>query len=335
MPEPGTPAWVDFLKRLKEEAPEDYRSALLLGGGLTQALQREIARSQRRDAINDLFSRLFMRGHPTGKVPDKRKIGLLLFLVVGGLFAFAFFFGTAPKKEAEGGGIGAVAVGKLAEGGSVKGEGEQSSQSSTKESAQNTQGPNKDLPVVNASPSEGSVAGAVSSLAATDGSSSTPSATGANGASATAGATGGTGAVPNLPPPPPSVYGSYGSSAPPPPDSSLASGQTGGYTVSPPPMVLYAASGMPQGASPAPQAASPAPAPTVEQTASGQSLPGGMQVYTGQTGGMLVVSSSTPPAPSGMSVSGVGQEATPTLPPVNPPTVNPPSYPPEMPGGGR
>lgn len=333
MPEPGTPAWVDFLKRLKEEAPEDYRSALLLGGGLTQALQREIARSQRRDAINNLFSRLFMREHPTGKVPDKRKIGLLLFLVVGGLFAFAFFFGTAPKKEAKGGGIGAVAAGKLAEGGSVKWEGEQSSQSSTKESAQNTQGPNKDLPVVNASPSEGSVAGAVSSLAATDGSSSTPSATGANGASATAGATGGTGAVPNLPPPPPPVYGSYGSSAPPPPDSSLASGQTGGYTVSPPPMVLYAAPGMPQGASSAPQAASPAPAPTVEQTASGQSLPGGMQVYTGQTGGMLVVSS---PAPSGMSVSGVGQVALPegqthpTLPP-----VNPPSYPSEMPGGGR
>lgn len=285
MPEPGTPAWVDFLKRLKEEAPEDYRSALLLGAVLPRRFRGKSPAHSAGTPSTTCFPAFSCGNTLPAKSLIRGRSGFFCSLWLGDFFAFAFFFGTAPKKEAKGGGIGAVAAGKLAEGGSVKGEGEQSFQSSTKESAQNTQGPNKDLPVVNASPSEGSVAGAVSSLAATGGSSSTSSATGANGASATAGSTGGTGAVPNLPPPPPPVYGSYGSSAPPPPDSSLASGQTGGYTVSPPPMVLYAASGMPQGASPAPQTASPAPAPTVEQTASGQSLPGACRFTRGRPGG--------------------------------------------------
>ncbi|RTI49584.1 hypothetical protein CSW14_11355 [Thermus scotoductus] len=105
MPDPGTREWSEFLKRLKEENPEDYRAALLLGGGITKALETEIQRAKRRDAIKSLWTRLFTREHRGKAVPDKRKIGLLAFALVGGLFMFAFFVGTSPKKEAAGGGV--------------------------------------------------------------------------------------------------------------------------------------------------------------------------------------------------------------------------------------
>lgn len=328
MPEPGTQAWVEFLKKLKEASPEDYRSALLLGGGITQALQREIARSQRRDSLKELFNRLFMRQHPTGAVPDKRKIGLAIFLLVGGLFVFAFFFGTAPKKEAEGGGVGAAVAGQLASGKAEVGD---APVVRAEPKAQGTSQSSSDgEPASGTSGSASAPSGDLGAPLTQEGSSSTSSA-GANGGvlsppPSTPG--GGTQSIPPPPPPPPPVYGSFGTSSPPPDPSLAASGAASGPAA--PPMVLYASPGV-SAASPSasPQTPSaPASGPAPEPSSSGYALPGGMYVYSIPSGGMMVVAS--PPSPVGMTAASQtppessGQEVPPLLPPT-----------PGMPGGNR
>lgn len=327
MPEPGTQAWVDFLKKLKEASPEDYRSALLLGGGITQALQKEIVRSQRRDSLKELFNRLFMRQHPTGTVPDKRKIGLIIFLLVGGLFLFAFFFSTAPKKEAKGGGVGTALAGQLAPGKAEVG----------------------DAPVVRAEPkaqgtsqpgSDGEAAGTSGSASASSGDSGAPLTQEGSSLTSPAGANGGvlppppsapggeTQPIPSPPPPPPPVYGSFGTSSLPPDPSLAASGVASGPAA--PPMVLYASPGVsaasPSVSSQTPSAPASGPAP--EPSSSGYALPGGMYVHSVPSGGMIVVAS--PPSPVGMTAASQtpsessGQEVPPLLPPT-----------PGMPGGNR
>lgn len=340
MPEPGTQAWVEFLKKLKEASPEDYRSALLLGGGITQALQKEIARSQRRDSLKELFNRLFMRHHPTGAVPDKRKIGLIIFLLVGGLFIFAFFFSTAPKKKAEGGGVGVAVAGQLApDKAEVKGENAPvvSVQPRTQGTSRSGSGGEAASGISGSASAAAGTSG--SALASSgdlgapltqEGSSSTSSA-GANGGvlpppPSTPG--GGTQSIPSPPPPPPPVYGSFGTSSPPPDPSLAASGAASGPAA--PPMVLYASPGV-SAASPSasPQTPSaPASGPAPEPSSSGYALPGGMYVYSIPSGGMMVVAS--PPSPVGMTAASQtppessGQEVPPLLPPT-----------PGMPGGNR
>lgn len=306
MPEPGTTAWVDFLKRLKEEAPEDYKNAILLGGGVTQALQREIQRSKRRDFAKELLGRFFTRQHPTGNVPDKRKWGLWLFLIVGGLFAFAFFFGTAPKKEAKGGGVGAVVAGGLASGDGVptveaspKGTG---TEEATKANG-NATGADGNAAKVGSSPLEGGSQGASGATTAEASSPGTASGNTGNALSPTPSPPGN---VSNLPAPPPPVYGSYGTT-PTPPDPALASSGGTGYPA-PPPMVVYASPGMgvsSQGQAQGQPATSPPPSGgSVEPQAQGYTLPSGMMVYTAPSPGMMVVAS--PPSQGGMVVASEG-----------------------------
>ncbi len=73
MPDPGTREWSEFLKRLKEENPEDYRAALLLGGGVTKALEKEIQRAKRRDADTSLCGTASSPGNTEAKAPPTRE----------------------------------------------------------------------------------------------------------------------------------------------------------------------------------------------------------------------------------------------------------------------
>ncbi len=317
MPEPGTAPWTEFLRKLKESAPEDYRSALLLGGGVTQALQKEIQRAQRRDALRNLFTRFFLRDHPTGKVPDKRKIGLLIFLLVGGLFSAAFFLGNSPKKEARGGGLGAGVVSGLASSGNSSG----SSIPKVSVSPQEVPG-NTSEPVSSSSTSEAPSPGSSSLGSSTSGSSATPfPSTGSPTQGEGMGNVGQQNTLGNLPPPPPPVYGGVaGGTVPPPPDASLST--QGAQVVGPPPMVLYANPGMPTGTASSPPGfagSTPPPSGPSEpgvSSSQGSGNTGEMAVFQTPPGGMLVVQSA--PA-SGMQVvsetpspSGVGE--TPTSP---------------------
>jgi hypothetical protein len=338
IPEPGTQEWLDFLTRLKEESPDDYRKALLLGGGVTAALQKEIQRSKRRDAVQGFLNRLLFRKHQGKSVPDKRKIGLLIFFVVGGLFIFAFFVGTSPKKEATGGGL-------------VKG---------VPTAQQKVEGTGEP-PTVSASPSSGSKAsgseaGTGSSAGSSDSTSLASilsSASSSTGSSASAGSstssspTGGASSSPtppapaqNVPPPPPPVYGT-GSSVPPPPDTSYSAGNQSGQggVVYPPPMVLYADPGMPVGPTPnSPYTASttntaPSTPPPSEPTNTSEPR-GGMLFITNQPSSMTIVSGQ---GQSGMAVSESGSaQANPS--PSTPQSPYPPGTPmpyPNVPGGGQ
>jgi hypothetical protein len=331
MPEPGTQEWLGFLTRLKEESPDDYRKALLLGGGVTAALQREIQRSKRRDAVQGFFKRLFFRQHQGKNVPDKRKIGLLIFVVVGGLFMFAFFVGTGPKKEAEGGGL-------------VKGV----------PTAQQKVGETGDLPTVSASPSSGSKAlgseaEAGSSADSSDSASLASilsSASSSTGSSASAGSstspTGDASLSPtppvpaqNVPPPPPPVYGT-GSPVPPPPDTSYSAGNQPGQVgvVYPPPMVLYADPGMPVGPTPNPSTANTAPSTPPPEPTNTSEPRGGMLFITNQPSPMMIVSGQ---AQSGMAVSEPGPAQADPF-PSTPQSPYPPGAPmpfPNVPGGGQ
>ncbi len=324
MPEPGTEAWTGFLKKLKEASPEDYRSALLLGGGITQALQKEISRSKRRDQFKEFFARLFLRDHPTGKVPDKRKIGLLLFLLVGGLFAFAFFFGTAPKKKAQGGGVGTQAVSGL-----LGKEGASSGIPTV-----DVSGRAKDLNAHSPEgqgdfgPGHGQSQAGQERTTYPAGSGVAPSSVQGQGqveSSTSPSPQGGqTGGLPNLPPPPPPVYGSYASAGMP-PEPSLAQAQTA--LPGPPPMVLYMSTGMPSQASPS---SAPSPAPTGTDTSLERGMeasPSPMLVQQVPSGGILVYTGSPP---SGMAV-GQGDTVSPAPSPT-PYPVNPPGEP-FMPSG--
>jgi len=338
MPEPGTQEWLGFLIRLKEESPDDYRKALLLGGGVTAALQKEIQRSKRRDAVQGFLNRLFFRQHQGKNVPDKRKIGLLIFAVVGGLFMLAFFVGTSPKKEAQGGGL-------------VKG-------------VPTVVGETGEPPTVSASPSSGSKAsgseaGTGSSAGSSDSTSLASilsSASSSTGSSASAGSstssspTGDASSspmppapaqdVPLLPPPPPPVYGT-GSPVPPPPDTSYSAGNPSGPggVVYPPPMVLYADPGMPVGPTPnSPSTAStantaPSTPPPSEPTNTSEPR-GGMLFITNQPSSMMIFSGQ---AQSGMAVSEPGPDQT-TPSPHTPQSPYPPGVPmpyPNAPGGGQ
>ena len=331
MPEPGTQEWLGFLTRLKEESPDDYRKALLLGGGVTAALQKEIQRSKRRDAVQGFLNRLFFRQHQGKSVPDKRKIGLLIFAVVGGLFMFAFFVGTSPKKEAQGGGLvkGVPTAGQVEEAG--------------------------EPPTVSASPSSGSKAsGSEAGTGSSAGSSDTTSlasilssASSSTGSSASAGSsassspTGDASSSPtppaqDVPPPPPPVYGT-GSPVPPPPDTSYSAGNQPGQVgvVYPPPMVLYADPGMPVGPTPNPSTANTAPSTPPPSEPTNTSEPrGGMLFITNQPSSMMIVSGQ---AQSGMAVSEPGSvQANPF--PSTPQSPYPPGTPmpyPNVPGGGQ
>jgi hypothetical protein len=338
MPEPGTQEWLGFLTRLKEESPDDYRKALLLGGGVTAALQREIQRSKRRDAVQGFFKRLFFRQHQGKNVPDKRKIGLLIFALVGGLFMFAFFVGTGPKKEAEGGGL-------------VKGV----------PVAQQGVGETGEPPTVSASPYSGSkVSESKAGMGSSEGSSdstsltsilSSASSTGssASASSSTSSPSTGDGATSsptppapaqNVPPPPPPVYGT-GSFVPPPPDTSYSAGNQSGQggVVYPPPMVLYADPGMPVGPTLNPPSTAsmantaPSTPPPSEPTNTSEPR-GGMLFITNQPSSMMIVSGQ---AQSGMAVSepspGQADSFSPT-----PQSPYPPGAPmpyPNVPGGGQ
>ena len=325
MPEPGTQEWLGFLTRLKEESPDDYRKALLLGGGVTAALQKEIQRSKRRDAVQGFLNRLFFRQHQGKKVPDKRKIGLLIFVVVGGLFMLAFFVGTSPKKEAQGGGL-------------VKGV----------PTAQQKVGETGDLPTVSASPSSGSEA----SDSSADSSDSTSlasilsSASSSTGSSASAGSstspTGDASPSPtppvpaqNVPPPPPPVYGT-GSPVPPPPDTSYSAGNPSepGGIVYPPPMVLYADPGMPVSPIPNPPTANAAPSTLPSEPTNTSEPRGGMLFITNQPSSTMIVSGQ---AQSGMAVSEPGSTQADPF-PSTPQSPYPPGAPmpfPNVPGGGQ
>lgn len=303
IPEPGTKEWPEFLKRLKEENPEDYRAALLLGGGITKALEKEIQRAKRRDAVKSLWNRLFNREHKGKTVPDKRKIGLLIFTVVGGLFLLAFFVGTAPKKEATGGGV----VKGIPVSGSKTSNPTPSVSLSTENMANNTEaGKGQPSPtekgladMLNSSSSKTDKEGNASS---SSGGASSPGGTTQGSASGNPGTTPGT-----LPPPPAPVYS--GGALPPPPDTSYAA--TGGAgmgqaAVLPPPMVIYADPGMgvaspasPQGAGNTPQTTGTPPEPT-GSTGTPSELPGGMLYLNYPNAGMMVV---TIPQQGGINAS--------------------------------
>jgi len=319
IPEPGTQEWLGFVTGLKEESPDDYRKALLLGGGITAALQKEIQRSKRRDATKGFLNRLFFRQHQGKSVPDKRKIGLLILTLVGGLFMFAFFMGTSPKKEAEGGGL-------------VKGV--PTGQQKTAETSE--------PPIISVSPLSppGSQAGTGSPEGSSDSTSLASALSSASssssGASTAEGASAPT-SPPNLPPPPPPVYGS-GSPVPPPPDAAYSAGNPPGQAVVyPPPMVLYADPGVPVAPTPnlsstastasAPASPSPSESPVTEPR-------GGMLFITNQPASMMVVSGQGQP---GMVVFEPGSTPpSPALPPGQPPF--PPETPtpfPNPPGGGQ
>ena len=328
MPEPGTQEWLGFLTRLKEESPDDYRKALLLGGGVTAALQKEIQRSKRRDAVQGLLNRLLFRQHQGKSVPDKRKIGLLIFTVVGGLFMFAFFVGTSPKKEAEGGGLvkGVTTVGQVEEAG--------------------------EPPTVSASPSSGSkasgseadssdstsLASMLSSVSAGSSTSSSPTGNTASSSPTEGASSSPTPPAPaqNIPPPPPPVYGT-GSPVPPPPDTSYSAGnQPGpGGVVYPPPMVLYADPGMPVGPTPNPSTVNTAPSTPPPSEPTNTSEPrGGMLFITNQPPSMMIVSGQ---AQSGMAVSEPGPAQADPF-PSTPQPPYPPGAPmpfPNVPGGGQ
>ncbi len=326
MPEPGTQEWLGFLTRLKEESPDDYRKALLLGGGVTAALQKEIQRSKRRDAVQGFLNRLFFRQHQGKNVPDKRKIGLLIFVVVGGLFMFAFFVGTSPKKEAQGGGLvkGVPTAGQVEEVG--------------------------EPPTVSASPSSGISGSSADSSDSTPLASILSSASSSTGSSASAGSsaspTGDASSSPtppapaqDIPPPPPPVYGT-GSPVPPPPDTSYSAGNPSGPggIVYPPPMVLYADPGMPVGPIPNPSTAStanaaPSTPPPSEPTNTSEPR-GGMLFITSQPSSMMIVSGQ---AQSGMAVFEPGSTQADPF-PSTPQSPYPPGAPmpfPNVPGGGQ
>ncbi len=327
MPEPGTQEWVGFLTRLKEESPDDYRKALLLGGGVTAALQKEIQRSKRRDAVQGFLNRLFFRQHQGKNVPDKKKIGLLIFAVVGGLFLLAFFVGTSPKKEATGGGL-------------VRGV-------PTAEQVEE----NGEPPTVSASPFSGSEASG-SSADSSDSTSlasllSSASSTGPSGsAGSSASPTGDASLSPtspapaqDIPPPPPPVYGT-GSPVPPPPDTSYSAGNQPGQAgvVYPPPMVLYADPGMPVGPIPNPSTASTAntapSTPPPSEPVNTSEPRGGMLFITNQPSSMMIVSGQ---AQSGMAVSEPTPAQTDPF-PSTPQSPFPPGAPmpfPNAPGGGQ
>lgn len=319
MPEPGTTEWTEFLKRLKEEAPEDYRKALLLGGGITTALQKEIQRSKRRDAIQGLFNRLFFRTHQGKAVPDKRKIGLLVFAIVGVIFSLAFFVGTAPKKEASGGGIAGVSKGIAdSESKSVVPE-----VSSTKTEPLGPASVEKADSAVSSSGSTGSplVSGGTNSPSST-----APS--GGNGE----GSTPGTAPSSVVPPPPPPVYGSA-TSVPPPPDAAYgATGTGGGAVLSPPPMVLYADPGMPVSVPQASQPGTPPPASTGTPPSAlggtGTEGSGSPMLFIAvQPSSMMVVNGEPPTTVS-------PENPSPAYPGGSPPIPTPPAPQGGTPGGG-
>jgi hypothetical protein len=297
-------------------------------------LQKEIQRSKQRDAIRGFFNRLFFRKHQGKSVPDKRKIGLLIFVLVGGLFMFAFFVGTSPKKEAQGGGL-------------VKGV----------PTAQQKVGETGELPTVSAFPSSGGKAsGSEAGTGSSAGSSDSPplasilsSASSSTGSSASAASstspTGDASSSPtppvpaqNVPPPPPPVYGT-GSPVPPPPDTSYSAGNQPGQAgvVYPPPMVLYADPGMPVGPTPNPSTASTANAApsTLPSEPTNTSEPrGGMLFITNQPSSMMIVSGQ---AQSGMAVSESGSAQADPF-PSTPQSPYPPGAPmpyPNVPGGGQ
>jgi len=331
MPEPGTQEWSGFLTRLKEESPDDYRKALLLGGGVTTALQKEIQRSKRRDAVQGFLNRLFFRQHQGKNVPDKRKIGLLIFVVVGGLFMLAFFVGTSPKKEATGGGLisgvpTAGQVGKNGEPSTVSASPSSGTKASGSEAGTGSSAGSSDSPPLasilsSASSSTGSSASAASSTSPTGDASSSP-----------------TPPVPaqNVPPPPPPVYGT-GSPVPPPPDTSYSAGNQPGQAgvVYPPPMVLYADPGMPVGPTPNPSTANTAPSTPPPSEPTNTSEPrGGMLFITNQPSSMMIVSGQ---AQSGMAVSEPGPAQADPF-PSTPQSPYPPGAPmpfPNTPGGGQ
>jgi hypothetical protein len=293
-------------------------------------LQKEIQRSKRRDAVQGFLNRLFFRQHQGKNVPDKRKIGLLIFALVGGLFILAFFVGTSPKKEAEGGGL-------------VKGI------PTAQQKVEETGEP----PTVSVSPSSGnkasgSEAGTGSSA---DSSDSTPLASILSSASAGS-STSPTGDasssptpsapaqdVPLLPPPPPPVYGT-GSPVPPPPDTSYSAGNPSGPggVVYPPPMVLYADPGMPVGPTPnSPSTASTAntaPSTPPSEPTNTSEPRGGMLFITNQPSSMMIFSGQ---AQSGMAVSEPGSAQADPF-PSTPQSPYPPGAPmpfPNVPGGGQ
>jgi len=338
MPQPGTGEWTEFLKRLKEENPDDYRSALLLGGGVTKALEKEIQRSQRRDTIKNLFNRLFTREHRGKNVPDKRKIGLIVFTVVGGLFLLAFFVGTSPKKEATGGGI--AKVGQVAA-------------SSEKTPETTVSPPGKEGKNKGSSPSatESGLADMISS-AATGKSETSGAGAGGPGVSGAGAATSpGTGTTPGspgagsapgtLPPPPAPVY--YGGTAPPPPDTAYAAtgSAAGQMAVTPPPMVIYADPGLPVGSPVPPEGAASQPSQSAPQ-ATGQPTPlsGGMLYYNVPSGGMTVVTlpqeermSTAAPESSSSTSASPAPTATPSTPYPQDTGIAP--RPPQPPTGGN
>jgi hypothetical protein len=295
-------------------------------------LQKEIQRSKRRDAVQGFLNRLFFRQHRGKSVPDKRKIGLLIFALVGGLFILAFFVGTSPKKKAEGGGL-------------VKGV------PTAQQKVEETGEP----PTVSASPSSGSKAsgseaGTGSSAGSSDSTSlasilSSASSTGSStsaGSSTSSSPTGGASSSPtppapaqNVPPPPPPVYGT-GSPVPPPPDTSYSAGNQSGQggVVYPPPMVLYADPGVPVGPTPNPSTANTAPSTPPSEPTNTSEPTGGMLFITNQPSSMMIVSGQ---AQSGMAVSEPGSaQANPY--PSTPQSPYPPGTPmpyPNVPGGGQ
>lgn len=348
MPDPGTREWSEFLKRLKEENPEDYRAALLLGGGITKALETEIRRAKRRDAIKSLWNRLFTREHRGKAAPDKRKIGLLAFALVGGLFVFAFFVGTSPKKEATGGGVVkgipvnetqmavSASEGKTEATGNTA-EGKTEATENTADSTANTQ--------TQPGLTEKGLADMLNSISGEAGTTGS-----GNGASPSGSGTGnevpptGTGtptAPGTLPPPPTPVYS--GGALPPPPDTSYAAmsaGQTGNL---PPPMVIYADPGMPVTTSTSPTSPSPGNTPpeavsAPQATGTSLGLPGGMLYLNYPGAGMMVVTipqqegmNAVSSQPSETSSSSPAPNAVPSPYPQNPPM--PPTSP--NPTGGN
>lgn len=333
MPDPGTREWSEFLKRLKGENPEDYRAALLLGGGITKALETEIQRAKKRDAIKSLWTRLFTREHRGKAVPDKRKIGLLAFALVGGLFMFAFFMGTSPKKEATGGGVvKGIPVNETQMAVSAS-EGKTEATGNTANSTANTQ-------------TQPGLAekGLADMLNSTSGEAGTTGS--GNGASPSGSGTGnevpptgtGTSTAPGtLPPPPTPVYS--GGALPPPPDTSYAAmsaGQTGNL---PPPMVIYADPGMPVTTSTSPTSPSPGNTPpeaasTPQATGTSLGLPGGMFYLNYPGAGMMVVTISQQEGmnavssqPSETSSSSPAPNAVPSPYPQNAPMPPTPSNP--------
>ena len=280
MPDPGSRKWGDFLRKLKEENPEDYKMALLLGGAVTQALQREIQRSQVRDQLKGLFARLFLREGRDGKAPHKRKIALFLFTLVGSLFLIAFFFGTSPKKEATGGGVGvAAAAGVLSretgasagldEGGAGKAEADETP-------LVNVNAGNAE----NADGKPGNASGNARGMSSSGAGSGTE-------------AIGGAGSGATVPPPPPPVYGIAGA-VPPPPDTSLSASGQSGQGFGPPPLILYQDTGLPGVASPGAAVitqTSPPASSASASTSSGSNTgtAGGMLFLALPSSGMLVV----------------------------------------------